>query len=587
VETVGRFELRRVLGRGGAGTVYEARDPSRGGRVALKIVGEKHAPTAARRGRFLREAQLASDLAHPNLMHVVETGEHFGRPFVAMELVEGVDLERVMRSGRPFPVEWTIDVLRQVCEGLHRAHVSGLFHGDLKPADIRVNAEGVVKILDFGMASLKTEDVTEDAHLLGGIHYRAPELIEGRKAEARSDVFSVGAIFFELLASRKPFPADTITGVMFRIRHDNADPGLLPATDFSPGLETIVMKALRREPGERYASLEEMRDELGTLVRDAAPRLARKASEEAAAAGPSGEAAGEVPAREGATLHVALERARASGESALALAIVRRLLDIDPEDVSARQVAEEIEAEGREAEAEQLCAIALAYAADGEVEKAAEIAEKIERLSPWSPRYLQLQVYLDEETARRDSEGLAQAAQDSLRRGDLQAALTHAEGALALFPMHRGAQDVRDRARAGLEAAAAAAADDSLAQDLEAALQDDDVPSEDLQPLESPSPPEAETRGPGVSVEVASIASSDLPPPPPPAHPAPVPDLGADPSSAPSRRADIEMLTSAALDRFLSNDHAGARRAASMALELDPANRKAKELLKILGAVGR
>ncbi|HEY6548278.1 MAG TPA: protein kinase, partial [Vicinamibacteria bacterium] len=114
METIGHFELRRVLGRGGAATVYEARDPARGGRVALKVVAEKLTPSPARRARFLREAQLASDLHHPNLVHVVETGEHRGRPFVAMELVEGVDLERVMRSGRPFPAEWTVDVLRQV-----------------------------------------------------------------------------------------------------------------------------------------------------------------------------------------------------------------------------------------------------------------------------------------------------------------------------------------------------------------------------------------------------------------------------------------------------------------------------------------
>jgi hypothetical protein len=130
-------------------------------------------------------------------------------------------------------------------------------------------------------------------------------------------------------------------------------------------------------------------------------------------------------------------------------------------------VAEEIEALGREAEAEQLCAIALAYAADGEMEKAAEIAEKIERLSPWSPRYLQLQVYLDEEAARLDSEGLAATAKEQLGQGDLVAARAAAEAALALFPLHRLALEVRDRAQAGL-----AALDSELGRDLEGALQE-------------------------------------------------------------------------------------------------------------------
>ena len=505
METIGNFELRRVLGRGGAATVYEARDPARGGRVALKVVAEKLAPSPALRARFLREAQLASDLAHPNLVHVVETGEHRGRPYVAMELVEGVDLERVMRSGRPFPVEWTVDVLRQVCEGLHRAHVSGLVHGDLKPSDVRVNSEGIVKIVDFGVAALKPDDRGDDGRLLSGVHYRAPELIEGRRPDARSDVFSVGAIFYELLASRKPFPADTVTGVMFRIRHEDADPAALPPTDFSPGLEAVVVKALRRARAERYSSLEELREDLVELVKEIAPRLAaRKAGlpPEAAEEAPA-EAPAEAPP-EGASLHNALARAREKGESDLALAIVRRLLDIDPDDARARAVAEEIEALGREAEAEQLCAIALAYAADGEMEKAAEIAEKIERLSPWSPRYLQLQVYLDEEAARLDSEGLAATAKEQLDKGDLVAARAAAEGALALFPLHRLALEVRDRAQAGL-----AALDSELGRDLEGALQEG--------AFSDPAPPSGSSMAleSATSVEVEGSAGEAAPLEPP------------------------------------------------------------------------
>lgn len=555
METVGRFELRRVLGRGAVATVYEARDTARGGRVALKVVAEKLAPSPTRRARFLRGAELASDLQHPNLVHVVATGEHRGRPFVAMELVEGVDLERVIRSGRPFPVEWTIDVLRQVCEGLHRAHLSGLVHGDLKPTDVRVSPEGVVKIVDFGVAALKEGE--EEGVRLGGAHYRAPELLEGKKADPRCDVFSVGAIFYELLASQKPSPADAAAGLVNRIRQ--ADPEKLPATDFSPGLEAIVLKALRRDPAERHATLEGLRDDLLALVRELAPRLSAKAAAGEPEAGAAAPAPGGEPPREGASLHAALERARAAGESGLALAIVRRLLDIDPDDQRARQVAEEIEAEGREKEAEQLCAIALAYAADGEVEKAAEIAEKIERLSPWSPRYLQLQVYLDEEAARRDSEGLAASARERLQAGDAEGALARAEEALALFPMHRLAQETKDSARALLEGGVT---DDDLAQDLERALRGEgESPGAEEAPHEA-APEEAAVREESAVPEEAGAAPG------------------------PTRRADVEILTSAALERFLQDDHQGARRAASMALELDPRNRKARELLKILGALG-
>lgn len=550
MELVGRFELRRVLGRGAAATVYEARDPDRGGRVAVKMIAEKLTPPPPARARFLREAQLASDLAHPNLVHVVEIGEHHGRPYVAMELVEGVDLERVIRSGRPFPVEWTIDVLRQVCEGLHRAHLSGLVHGDLKPTDVRVNPDGVVKILDFGVAALKPVG-RGDPSLVGGVHYRAPEVLEGRMPDPRSDVFSVGAIFYELLASQKPFPADSVTGVVFKIRHGNPDPTALPTTGFSPGLEAIVLKALRRDPKERFANPEDLRDELAALVREAAPRLVESAESEALAAEapPPPEA---VAGPEGAGLHAALDRAHTRGESELALAIVRRLLDIDPDDARARKVAEEVEAEGREAEAEQLCAIALAYASDGEVEKAAEIAEKIERLSPWSPRYLQLQVYLDEETAARDAAALAEVARQRLEKGDFERALVRAEEALALVPTLPLALLVKEKAllaRGGQEA------DDGLAGELEAALHDD-----------------AEEKA-AIAAAAAALETS---------RPARRPANG----TASTRTADVEILTSAALDRFLQDDHKGAHRAASMALELDPQNRKARELLKILGALG-
>ena len=150
---------------------------------------------------------------------------------------------------------------------------------------------------------------------------------------------------------------------------------------------------------------------------------------------------------------------------------MRRLLDIDPDDLDARHVAEEIDAEGREAEAEQLCAIALAYAADGEVEKAAEIAEKIERLSPWSPRYLQLQVYLDEEAARRTSEDHASAARDRLQEGDFAGALKNAEAALLVFPLHRLALDVKEKAQRALPTRGP---DDVLVEALEAALEVED-----------------------------------------------------------------------------------------------------------------
>ena len=205
----------------------------------------------------------------------------------------------------------------------------------------------------------------------------------------------------------------------------------------------------------------------------------------------------------------------------MALAIVRRLLDIDPDDERARATAEEIEAEEREIEAEQLCAIALAYAADGEVAQAAEIAETIEKLSPWSPRYLQLQ-----ESARRNADSLAARGAEQLGAGNLDAALASAEEALTAFPSHPGALEVRQKA-------------DALRNDR------------------------------------PSVAS-----------PSPEPDQVPEPARPAPRRGEVESLTSAALDHFLHNDHRRARRAVEKALALDPRNRRAQELLKLLGVLG-
>jgi serine/threonine protein kinase len=541
VETIGKYQVVKVLGRGGTGIVYEATEPDLGLKVALKLVAADARETSVRRGRFLREARAAAGLGHVNIVQIYEAGEHAGQPFVAMELVPGVDLEQAAKSSRPYPVVWVLDVLRQICEGLAHAHQGGLLHRDLKPADIRVTPEGEVKILDFGIANLKSFERLDDLPALGSLHYRAPEQVEGGRTDRRTDVYSVGAILYELLARRKPFAADSPTGILRRITHESPDPAALPATAFSPRLEALVMKALSRRPDERFALVEEMREELVSVVREAAPRL-RERSASRAAPGPSLEvSATSVPAsdrvdpspelavssaasaedmeRQKAALHADLARARSGGAGQQALEICQRLLDLDPEDEEARRAASEIETELQEHEAEQLCGMALAYAADGDLELATKIAERIERLTPWSPRYLQLQVYLDEESARRNAETFLAAARAHLAAGRLEEAFVVAENVLTNDPTHQGALQVRDRAAQELKARRLASGEDE-ARRRDAVL------------------------------------------------------------------AQVESLTSEALDHFVRNDHPAARQAVEEALALDPENRKARELLKILGVLG-
>ena len=268
METIGKYQVHKVLGHGGMGTVYEALDPALQRKLAVKTMIPGLADAPELRLRFLREAQAAGGLRHRNIVTVYDLGEDKGRPYIAMEYIEGTDLEKIIQNKEPLSLEWKLDVLRQVCEGLSYAHRHGIVHRDVKPANIRVTPDGEVKIMDFGIAHLQSSNLTKSGLVLGTVHYMAPEQIDGHKVDHRADVFSVGAIAYELFAYKRPFEAESITGVMYQIMHDRPDPKVLPRTPYSPGLEHIILKAMARVVEERYQSLDEMHADLVSLVRD-------------------------------------------------------------------------------------------------------------------------------------------------------------------------------------------------------------------------------------------------------------------------------------------------------------------------------
>jgi serine/threonine-protein kinase len=271
--SIGKYEVLRLLGSGGMGTVYEARDPVLERRVAVKVLAADLARQAELRERFMREAQAAGRLRHPNIVQVYDVGESNGRLFLAMEFVAGSDLERIIQDV-PLSIEWKLDLLRQVCEGLGHAHKHGVIHRDVKPANIRVTPTGDVKIMDFGIALLQSAtSLTKRGLVLGSVHYISPEQVEGRPVDARADVFSVGAIAFELLSGKRPFEAESVTAVMARVAYGSADLSQLPRTPFSPGLEAIIMNALAHRPQDRYQSLEDLRADLLRLIRETAQKF--------------------------------------------------------------------------------------------------------------------------------------------------------------------------------------------------------------------------------------------------------------------------------------------------------------------------
>ncbi len=420
----GPFEVRGVLGRGALGSVYVAWEAKRDRTVAVKLYTAAPKDASSAIARLRRDAQAAGALGHPNIAAVLGVGDHEGQPWVATEFVPGVSLAQVLRSRAPMPIERVLDVWRQLCEGLAHAHREGVFHLDLKPADVRLTPAGEVKVVDFGSWHLKALERQGPGLAEEGLHYRAPEIISGRRPDRRADVFSVGGIVYELVSYRKAFPGDSTTDVVRGLTRGEPDLACLPRTPFTPGFERVLGASLARAPEERHASFEDVHADLVQLVRDTVPRM--RSSAPAAAGGP--------PERE--ELLALVTRARAENRLEDALEGCRKLLELDTEDEAARRAMSEIESVLLDREVDGLVGMALSYAADGEFSLATGIAEKVERLAPWSPRYLQLQVYLDEEGARRQADVLVATAREHLAAGRGWEARAAAHDALAAMPGH-------------------------------------------------------------------------------------------------------------------------------------------------------
>ena len=538
----GPFEVRGELGRGAGGVVYVAFDAERDLTAAVKLYTSAPKDATAATARLRRDAQAAGALGHPNIAAVLGVGEQDGRPWVATEFVPGVCLAQVLRSHAPMPIERVLDVWRQLCEGLAHAHREGVFHLDLKPADVRVTPSGEVKVVDFGSWHLKALEQHGPGPAEEGLHYRAPEILAGRRPDRRADVFSVGTIIYELVSFRKAFPGDSTTDVVRGLTRCDPDLACLPRTPFTPGFERVLGASLARVPEERHASFEDVHADLVQLVRDTVPRLR---SAPAATDGP--------PERE--ELLVAVTRARAEDRLEEALEGCRKLLELDPDDEAARRSMSEVEAILVNREVDGLVGMALAYAADGELTLATGIAEKVERLAPWSPRYLQLQVYLDEEGARRKAHSLVTTAREHLAQGRGPEARAAAQDALAAMPGHVAARKLLE----GLPA--------------------EPVPPEASPPPEPVPPPEP----------AAAVPAATEPPPAAVAAPAPPVEPVSEPASRPTpapppdpRVTEAVALSAVALRHFVKDEHRQAREAVERALALDPANRRAQELQKIL-----
>src|SRR5262245_6871509 len=246
------------------GSVYLARDPAIDRQVVLKLLKEGFDDAAARE-RFAREARSAGRLQHPNIVTVFDFGEHDNRPFITMEYVRGETVAELIKRHRVLPMSEKLTILEDVCAGLHYAHSVGIVHRDIKPANVMRLETGLVKVLDFGVARTGGGPVTRVGDVVGTLNYMSPEQLLGEPVDHRSDIYSVGALAYELLTLRMAFPGTIDTGVLSRILNAAA----LPIADLVPGIDpaiaAIVERAMARDVGTRYQHLEEMHADVATV----------------------------------------------------------------------------------------------------------------------------------------------------------------------------------------------------------------------------------------------------------------------------------------------------------------------------------
>ena len=290
----GRYQIVGELGRGSMGVVYQGFDPIIGRTVAIKtMLPEGLSPQEFEeyKTRFQREAMAAGILAHPNIITVYDFGEDNGVLYLAMEFLEGQSLENIVQEQTILPIEAILPIYDQVCSALDHAHRNMVVHRDVKPANIMILHNGLVKMTDFGIAKMMAMGMTQAGQILGTPNYMSPEQVKGRQIDGRSDIFSLGVILYELVTGEKPFGGQNITTVIYKIINENPIPPRELDASIPAGLSYVISKALAKSVDERYQTCRELAEDLRNyknlgnagVVPDAAVVVDKPASVEAPA----------------------------------------------------------------------------------------------------------------------------------------------------------------------------------------------------------------------------------------------------------------------------------------------------------------
>ncbi|MBZ5528801.1 MAG: protein kinase [Acidobacteriia bacterium] len=309
----GRYEIIGELGRGAMGVVYKAKDPVIGRIVAVKTVRLSEEGSGLSRSellqRFQTEARAAGLLTHPNIVVIYDAGEEEGLFYITMELVEGKSLLGLIEAQQQFPLPRVLRIMEQTCSALQFAHERNVVHRDIKPANLMMTADDTVKVTDFGTAKIMQFGAAQQtSHVMGTPSYMSPEQVKGKAVDGRSDIFSLGVVLYEMLTREKPFPGQNITSVIYKIVNEEPVSPCKIDPSIHPGLNTVILKALAKEPAMRYQNCRELLEDLrnyrslaggpdATVVMNAAsvPAVAARSASEERLAGSLGAPARALP----------------------------------------------------------------------------------------------------------------------------------------------------------------------------------------------------------------------------------------------------------------------------------------------------
>ena len=254
----GRYELMEPIGRGGMATIYRARDRRMNRVVAVKVLREVYSTDRKFIARFQMEARAASSLTHPNIVQVYDYGQSADNYYIVMEFIQGVDLRRYLKTHHILEVDQAVAIAHDVALGLGAAHRRSIVHRDVKPQNVMVNGEGMVKLTDFGIASmykdLSAERLTTTGMTLGTVQYYAPEQAQGEIVKPAADVYALGIVIYEMLTGKPPFDGDTPVSVAVRHIQDLPEPPRKQNPKIPPGLEALILRCLEKDPRDRYAN---------------------------------------------------------------------------------------------------------------------------------------------------------------------------------------------------------------------------------------------------------------------------------------------------------------------------------------------